>query len=229
MLQHEQTDPPVSPTAPLPIPNAADARVTPDELNAALKALEDRQNSTVAIGSVVDELRLNATPEQIWDEVQQQRAQVLQTKAAQDAEQSKVTVRVTVNGQSVAQSPAAARRRVRTWRDIKGWIWVLFWCSGGLGLITSGLHLVSSGAPVSQTITISGDSGTQPINVQGKNVVISGDRDTITLQGTAKNVEIDGDFDTVTGDAPQSYVLSGERDIVHFKAAATSGKPAGRK
>ena len=54
---------------------AANARVTPDELNAALKTLEDKQSSTVATGSVVDELRLNATPEQIWEQVQQQRAQ----------------------------------------------------------------------------------------------------------------------------------------------------------
>ncbi len=76
MLQHEQADPPaVAPTIPLPVSSAAEARVTPDELNAALKALEDRQSSTVAIGSVVDELRLNATPEQIWEQVQKQRAQ----------------------------------------------------------------------------------------------------------------------------------------------------------
>jgi|GEM_PF-6468651 len=69
MLKHEPAE--------IPVPSAADARVTPDELNAALKTLEDTQNSTVAIGSVVDELRLNATPEQIWEQVQAQREQKL--------------------------------------------------------------------------------------------------------------------------------------------------------
>ena len=83
MLKHEPAE--------VTTPTAADARVTPAELTAALKTLEDRQSSTVAIGSVVDELRLNATPEQIWEQVQQQRAQAAtaQTPPGQtDAEMS---------------------------------------------------------------------------------------------------------------------------------------------
>ena len=201
MLQHEQTDPPtVSPTIPLPVPNAAEARVTPDELNAALKALEDRQSSTVAIGSVVDELRLNATPEQIWEQVQQQRAQKQQVP--------KPAATVTPN--------APARRSLRTWRDIKGWVWVLFWCSGGLGLFSGVQHLVHPAVTSGQTITISGDSQTETIPVQGKDVVIEGDGDKITLQGQARSVTVSGDNVHLRGDAPKAFNVTGDDGDVQW-------------
>ena len=217
MLQNEHTDPPaVPPTAPLPVPSAADARVTPDELNAALKALEDRQNSTVAIGSVVDELRLNATPEQIWEQVQAQRAQAEQQKAQQAEGQSSVRVRVTVNGQA-AVPPATGRRRMRAWRDIKGWGWILFWCGGGLGLFSGLPHLLHPAATNSgQTITITADETTETLPVQDKDVVIAGDDDKITLQGQARSVTVSGDNVHLRGDAPKAFDLTGDGGDVQW-------------
>ena len=202
MLQHEQTDPPVSPTIPLPVPNAADARVTPNELNAALKALEDRQNSTVAIGSVVDELRLNATPEQIWEQVQKHREQQQAPKAA-----------------VFKPTNAPTRRRLRTWHDIKGWVWVLFWCSGGLGLLSGVLHRIQAPSAVMYlgTIIVSGDGQTETLPVQGKDVAITGDGDKIVLQGKARSVSIVGDKNTLRGDMPKVLNITGDGNDVQWK------------
>ena len=212
MLQHEQTDPPiVSPPVPLPVPSAAAARVTPDELNAALKALEDRQSSTVAIGSVVDELRLNATPEQIWEQVQQQRAQKQVPKPA-------ATV-----------TPAPARRRLRTWRDIKGWVWVLFWCSGGLGLFSSVQHLGHHAAAPVAGIVISGDdlSGTYDVTGTGpqRDAVVSGEDNKITLRGDVRDLRVDGEDNTVTIiGSVEAVTVDNEGNSVHW-TKESQGKP----
>ena len=223
MLQHEQTDPPVSPTVPPPIPNAAEARVTPDELNAALKALEDRQNSTVAIGSVVDELRLNATPEQIWEQVQRQREQKQVTKPA-----------------AVMAASAPARRRLRTWREVKGWAWVLFWCSGGLVWATlspllhhhavSSRAITISGQAATQTgnaqgkdVVISGDSVNEEVNAQGKDVVISGNDDKIMLHGKARSLSVDGNSDTITAASADTAFIDGKGDTVKWTGTPPSG------
>ncbi len=188
MLQHEQTDPSaVSPAIPPPVPNAADARVTPDELNAALKALEDRQSSTVAIGSVVDELRLNATPEEIWAQVQKQRA------GAAPKPQTQAVPPV--------QTQQIGRQVRRGWHGMPGWIWILFWCSGGFGLLAGGAHLVDPGTS-SAGISISGDRVTGSYNVQGtgpqRDVSVSGDHDKITLHGEVRHLNVEGNGNTVT-------------------------------
>ena len=63
-------------TVPLP---AAQARVTPQELAAAITRLEARRDGeaagTISIGEAVTELGLTATPEAVWAEVQAARAQ----------------------------------------------------------------------------------------------------------------------------------------------------------
>ena len=205
MLQHEQTDPQnIPPTVPLPIPNAAEARVTPDELNAALKALEDRQNSTVAIGSVVDELRLNATPEEIWAQVEKQRAEAAAPKPQMQAVPA-------------LQNAKIGRQVRRGWRQGRGWLWVLFWCTGGFGLLTSLSHHQSpqTALPVTSAanpnqITISGEDQTETIPVQGKDVVIEGEDNNITLTGHARSVTISGEDNKVQGDAPKAFVSEGE-------------------
>ncbi len=198
MLQHEQTDPSVvPPTIPLPVPNAADARVTPDELNAALKALEDQQASTVAIGSVVDELRLNATPEQIWEQVQQQRAQAAaQPLSAQTA---------------VPPIIARSHRQVR-WLVVTA-IGLLF---GGVVMLNSSTH-TSGGVKISgQTLTMSGDGVTGPFQVQGKDVVISGDDDVIVLHGKARSVTVTGSDNKLRGDEPKTFSLPGDDNDVEW-------------
>ena len=65
-------------SAPTP---AAQIRVTPEELAAALSALEaDKQEavrhreSTVPIGEVVSEMNLEVTPDEVWAQVQKQRS-----------------------------------------------------------------------------------------------------------------------------------------------------------
>ncbi len=84
MLRQEQPEqnPPPTPafSTPLGTP-AAEARVTAEEFARALAALEGRkqeavrqQDGTVAIGQVVQELEVDASPEDIWAEVQRQRA-----------------------------------------------------------------------------------------------------------------------------------------------------------
>lgn len=201
MLKHEQTDPPaVSPTIPLSASNAAEARVTPDELNAALKALEDQQSSTVAIGSVVDELRLNATSEQIWEQVQKQREQQPQAPKA-----------------VFAPTNAPARRRLRTWRDIKGWVWVLFWCTGGLGLF-SGLNSLEIG----QTIVVNGDHSVQTLQAEGKRVIINGDGNIVHIQGRASGTVVNGNNDKIVPDFDQDIQTNGDNDTIYPPSPAQS-------
>jgi hypothetical protein len=213
MLEHEPQETPAS-----QIP-AAQRRVSAAELTRAVSALEDakaaeRVAGVAPIGQVVDELGLDSTPEEIWAQVQKQRA---------EAAPKPQTVPTQQIGRQVR----------RGWRGMRGWAWIVFWCTGGFGLLAGGFgmlaglpHLLDGQTVITgHTITINADSITQPVNAQGKDVVINGDRDVITLQGTAKSLEINGDFVTVTGDAPQSYMMGGERDIVHFKAATKPVKP----
>ncbi len=216
MLQHEQPELQTQ-------TNAADARVTPEELSAAVKALEEKQSSTVAIGSVVDELRLNATSEQIWDEVQQQRAQ---DAAAQ-----------TPSAQSFAVMPKARpRRRVRWWAIAV--VGVVVW--GALHNIsiqtspsvttTSRTTTITSRTmnttpppaviPSGQAITISGDGQSETIPVQGKDVVVTGDGNDLTLHGQARSVTVSGDGNDLSGDAPKASSITGDGNDVQW----TSGR-----
>ena len=205
MLQHEPEEP--------TLPNAAEARVTPGELNAALKALEDRQNSTVAIGSVVDELRLNATPEQIWEQVQQQRAQQ-QAQAAQ-----------TPSAQSFAVTPPKTRprRRVRWWAIAV--VGVVAWGAVHNTSIQTSPTVISTQmttppppiiATSGQTITISGDGQVETIPVQGKDVVVTGDGDNLTLHGQARSVTVSGDGNVLSGDAPKESSITGDGNNVNW-------------
>ena len=71
MLKHED-----SPQAPPHTPPAAQVRVTPEELAAAITSLQIRkegQPGTIAIGDAVEELGLDVTPEEVLAEVQARR------------------------------------------------------------------------------------------------------------------------------------------------------------
>ena len=71
MLKHEDIPQPQTPS-----PSAAQVRVTPEELAAAVTALQIRkegQPGTIAIGDAVDELGLDVTPEEVLAEVQARR------------------------------------------------------------------------------------------------------------------------------------------------------------
>ncbi len=71
MLKHED-----NPQTQSPSPSAAQVRVTPEELAAAVTALQIRkegQPGTIAIGDAVEELGLDVTPEEVLAEVQARR------------------------------------------------------------------------------------------------------------------------------------------------------------
>ena len=81
MLKHEDIPQPQTPS-----PSAAQVRVTPEELAAAVTALQIRkegQPGTIAIGDAVDELGLDVTPEEVLAEVQARR-QVRKPKRRRD-------------------------------------------------------------------------------------------------------------------------------------------------
>ena len=68
MLKHEDNPQPQTPS-----PSAAQVRVTPEELVAAVTALQIRkegQPGTIAIGDAVEELGLDVTPEEVLAEVE---------------------------------------------------------------------------------------------------------------------------------------------------------------
>ena len=71
MLKHEDNPQPQAPSQ-----SAAQVRVTPEELAAAVTALQIRKEGspgTIAIGDAVDELGLDATPEEVLAEVEARR------------------------------------------------------------------------------------------------------------------------------------------------------------
>ena len=178
-------------------PPAAHIRVTPEELAAALNVLETQKQeavrhreSTVPIGEVVSEMNLEVTPDEVWAQVQKQRRQAEADSEAQVQAQRAATVTKT----------ATTRRRIRSWRDIKAWVWVLFWISGGGGLLTLIPHLVHPAPPVG--ISVAGDHVSGTYTVQGtgpqRDAMVSGDNDTITLNGDVRNLKVEGDDNTVT-------------------------------
>ena len=73
-------------------------------------------------------------------------------------------------------------------RGLKGWAWVLFWCCGGVGVVTGVLHPSHP-----NTVSISGDHQTLTSATRGKSVEVGGDNDTVTLQGDCPTLTITGD------------------------------------
>ena len=203
MLQHESEEPPAS--------SAAQARVTPHELNAALKTLEDQQNNTVAIGSVVDELRLNATPEEIWAQVEKQRAEAVAKPQAMP----------------MMQDAKIGRQVRRGWRQSRGWLWVFFWCTGGFGLLAGLPHLLHHQPP---GIVVSGDGIKGDYQVKGtgqqRDVTVTGDGNKITVHGNVRVLTVDGDGEAVTVDGSvQGIRVHGDNSTVYWTKDNENGFP----
>ena len=207
-----------------PMP-AAQIRVTPEELAAAVSALEAGKQeaarhleSTVPIGLVVQEMDLEATPEEVWAQVQKQRSQG-QQKAAAEAE-ARRTAEVTKN--------AVVRRLGRGWQEVKVWAWILFWCSGGVGLLSSAPHWFHHGPPPAG-IHVSGDSVSGNYSIQGtgpqRDVEVTGDHDSITLRGDVRNLTVGGDDSTVTViGSVESVTVDNDGNTVHWTKELL-GKP----
>jgi hypothetical protein len=200
MLEHELQETPA-----VQIP-AAQRRVSAEELTRAVSALEDakaaeRVAGVAPIGQVVEELGLDSTPEEIWAEIVKQRTQ----KAAE-------AVPVPQAQTVPVMQPKIGRQARRGWRGMRGWIWIVFWCTGGFGLLTGLPHLLS------QTVAITGDSTAETIPAQGKNILILGDGDKITLLGHAHSVIILGDKTTLRGEAPKTYESLGDHNDVQWNS-----------
>lgn len=184
---------------------AASQRVTAEELSRAVSALDEARaaeqiNGTAPIGQVVEELNLDATPEEIWAQVQRQRIE--------DAAKTPV--------QTAHVSPIA-RRRGRVWRGIGVWVWIFFWCGGGVGMVSHFTH--SNGPPAG--VVISGDAQTLTSATAGKNVEVSGSGDTLTLTGDCPVLTISGDANTVRVQGRIGKVVAdGDSNVVTYTAAA---------
>ena len=105
MLKNQETEQP-SPIPSSQAPSSA-PRVTPDELNAALAAIEARKQAeakSIPIDQAVSELHLDSTSEEIWAEVQAQRAAA--------ARQSQAEIQATQQSQQVTPPRRQHRRRL---------------------------------------------------------------------------------------------------------------------
>lgn len=120
MLKHQEetrSDAPVS---------APQARVTPEELSAALAAIEARKQAeasrlagTIPIEQAISELHLDSSPEELWTEVQASRAKAEATRQKQ-AQQAAAAQWV------IAPSrPKRRRRGLRIFLPLLG-IWTVF-------------------------------------------------------------------------------------------------------
>ena len=222
MLQHEPQEQPLS------IP-PAQIRVTAEELAAAINALEASKDAaarhlagTVPIGQVVEEMKLDATPEEIWTQVQKQRAQAAR-EAAQREEAARVrpvTMPIIPVVPDKKQARAATRRVLRGWRGIKGWVWILFWCCGGGSLFSVIPHLLHS----TSAISISGDNQTFTSATLGKEVEVSGDNDTLILQGNCPTLTISGDYNHIRVEGTVRRIIAdGDGNIITY---STGSMPA---
>ena len=216
MLQHEPQEH-ESQEQPTAIP-AAQVRVTSEELAQAINALEASKDEaarrlagTVPIGEVVQELKLEATPEEVWAQVQRQRAQVAQEEAARVRP---ATVPVVPMTRDVQRRARGWRRLGRGWSGIKGWLWVIFWCSGGLGLVSSVLH--PSHTPASG-IHVSGDNTVSTYNIHHEDATVDGDHNKITLRGEVRHLTVDGDGNTVTVfGSVEAVTVDNDGNTVHW-------------
>ena len=95
---------------PEPPISVSQARVTPDELNAALATIDARKQveaKTISIDQAVSELNLDSTPDEIWAEVQAQRAEAAARRTRRQAERLAEEAQETTSRRS-----GSGRRRV---------------------------------------------------------------------------------------------------------------------
>ena len=218
MLQHEQEQSSETPAAQTP---AAQIRVTSEELAQAINALEASRDEaarhlagTVPIGEVVKELKLEATPEEIWAQVQRQRARKAADEAAAQAaaiqkEQANATQKEQANAaQAVAAAQAAAAQAVAAARSAAqsaqagAQVYARpkrrgrWWAPLGIGLlIYAGVHgsQVRIHTPANTPGVITGYNRTLTWSTQGKNVEVVGGKGTLTLRGDCPTLTVTGD------------------------------------
>ena len=117
---------------------------------------------------------------------------------------------------------------MRGWGEIKVWLWILFWCSGGIGLLSSVPHWLHHGPPP-VGIHISGDDVSYNYTVKGtgpqRDVEVNGDNNKITLRGDVRNLSVDGDHNTVTViGSVEAVTVDNDGNTVHW-TKELPGKP----
>lgn len=147
MINHEpQTEQPTP---------AGQIRLQPDELSRALAAIEQHKQEeaqrlarTIPIEEAVSALSIDATPEEIWAEVQAQRAAEAQRTAEASAQQAQSTPIPQRQARTVTQ----ARGRRRPWRGVL-LFGAAFWVLHTMGVVPHlGPH--SHPAPPGLTATL---------------------------------------------------------------------------
>lgn len=218
MLQHEpQEQSAATPTAQI--------RVTAEELAQAINALEASKDEeaqhlagTVAIGQVVDELKLEATPEELWAQVQKQRARlVAEAAAAQEAREQ--TARLA----AMQVLPRPRQRRRGRWWMILGIGWVAY------GIVHG--HLSPPHKQSNQGAAISANYQTLTSGTLGQNAEVSGDGDTIILQGNCPTLTVKGDSNHIRVEGTVGRIIAdGDSNTIVYTqgtAPVLSGKGDG--
>lgn len=227
MLQHESHEQPT--TTP-----AAQIRVTSEELTQAINALQASKDEaarhlagTVPIGEVVKELNLEATPEEVWTQVQKQRTQQAAEAAAAEAAAAQRTQAAAAQAgiyqtppqaplqQIPLQIPLRPRRRRWRWWAIAGVAWAAYGIAHGS---FSSSH--TAGSALSGVIT--GDHQTLTSRTQGKAVEVLGDKDTLVLQGNCPTLTITGDGNhiRVEGTVGRIIAMGDNNSVVYTQGEA---------
>jgi hypothetical protein len=241
MLHNEQENNDSQPVQAVP---PAQRRVTADELNAALNALESRKQEeakqgreTVAIGEVVQELGLDLTPEEIWQQIESQRAaqssppktppaespHLAQTvnetlhAAAQQAHKIAGQASAAAAATYIAAQAAQSRRHGRSRRGGLGVLGIL------LALTCIGIASFSS----NHGLMINGDHAIIPYAGHYGTAVVTGDEDTITLSGGCDTLTVLGDHDhiTITGTVKHIVTL-GDDNIIQWTQQPSGQSPS---
>lgn len=215
MLQHEhQEQSTATPTAQI--------RVTAEELAQAINALEASKDEeaqhlagTVAIGQVVDELKLEATPEELWAQVQKQRTRLAaEVAAAQSAAEAKEARKQAARLAAYQVPPRPRQRRRGRWWMILGIGWIAYGIAHG--------HLSHLQAALPPRVIVGGSHlRSQTYNVSGKDVIISGNDDTLYLHGSPLSVTVNGDNDRVVTDTARNVKVNGNNDTLNWVGAPT--------
>ncbi len=230
MLQNQQneiTDPPkVSFSSTPSSADAAQVRVTPEELTQALNALQKSKeeeasqlNGTLSIGQAVDEMGLDSTPEEIWKHIQAQRlqkeqeAQRQQEQEAQrhEAEAQKQSIgkqaeaiaagiaagKIAYDAAHAAQQRKERKRRRNGPNPIFALLAVgCFFFFTGHGVMVNDSHRTTTYVGNHNVAMINGNDDTITFSGDCSILIVDGNSDHIVIEGHVKHVIANGNDNT---------------------------------
>ena len=242
--------PSVEPEAHDAVPNAvseafaAAQKVTAEELQSALRALEGRPalpasglspdaphvTDTLSIGEAADALGLSASPADLWREVQAQRVAREQPSPPRSGTPSTGKVpppfqqvpplQTTPQNTPNASFTATAQGR---W---KRWLLAMAVAFGLLHHLAHGVHhtrVISGTGPMTVTagsdIIVNGDGESARYTCKGGTMTVSGDGNSITVDGKCGELIVTGDSNSVQMRGPvAAVVLNGDSNSVTYPA-----------